>query len=72
MVVTVTIEYTDEQWNLIQEFFPVREDTPQGFGLPISIEEYTPTKLGEVLRSHISQIVKRNRVEKIEREMENL
>ena len=72
MAVTISIEYTDEQWSLIQEFFPIREDTPQGFGLPIPIEEYTPTKLGEVLRSHVSQMVKRNRLEKIERELEAL
>ena len=72
ITVTVTIEYTEEQWAIIQEFFPIREDTSEGLGVAISLEDYTPTKLSEVLKSHISQIVKRNRVEKIEREMEDL
>ena len=72
MAVTITIEYTDEQWVIVQEFFPIREDTSEGFGLPISTEDYTPSRLSDSIKNHISQIVKRNRVEKIEREMENL
>ena len=72
MAVTITIEYTDEQWAIVQEFFPLREDTPAGMGLPIPQEEYTPSKLSESIKMHISQIVKRYRVEKIERELEDL